>query len=140
MSKTAALTVGGIPETLEEVVPEPRPMPPLSRPRSGGAVRYAVRAVIYGPPMALVRFAFAENVALDEHDALALAELLTLEHNFAARSAGRKIREQAKRDFERGETSVDVDLDPVELQVTFAMLRAVPIEQMSEPRSSAGRR
>jgi hypothetical protein len=82
--------------------------------------------------MAAVRFAFAENAALDKRDALDLADVLLKERSLAGQSAGQKIRAQAERDPDRGETSKNVELTGDELQVLRDVLDAVPSEQMSE--------
>ena len=82
--------------------------------------------------MASIKFAFGDNVGLNQRDALDLADLLSKERSLAGQSASRKVREQAERDPDRAETSHDVDLSPDELIVLHDLLNALPSEQMSD--------
>lgn len=76
--------------------------------------------------MAAVAFAFGSKPGVPENDALDLAELLMRTRSLAGNSAATKIREQARRDPDRGETSQDVDLNNDELQMLAAVLEEEP--------------
>ena len=73
--------------------------------------------------MSAVTFAIPGNTGLDENEALELAEVLSRQRTLAADSACAKIREQARRDVNRGETSADVDLTLDELEAVLAVLQ-----------------
>jgi hypothetical protein len=76
--------------------------------------------------MAAVVFAFGAKPGIPEHDALELADLLAGRRVLAANSAAEKIREQARRDPDRGETSEDIELDEDELELLAAVLEDEP--------------
>jgi hypothetical protein len=78
--------------------------------------------------VAAVAFAFGSRPGVPEADALDLADLLsrTRTRTLAGNSAAAKIREQARRDLDRGETSTNVELDAGELEVLAAVLESEP--------------
>lgn len=82
--------------------------------------------------MAAVKFSFA-NTGLSQDDALDLADMLFKERNLDARSAAQKIREQAEREPDQGETSQDVQLTSSERTALLQLLDALP----GEPRTEA---
>jgi hypothetical protein len=77
--------------------------------------------------VAAVVFAFGSRPGLNADDAGDLATLLSLERSLAGHSAAEKIREQAARDPDRGETSRDVQLDGHELRALAALLAHLDI-------------
>lgn len=81
--------------------------------------------------MAAIAFAFGPKPALDEFEALELAELLGGRRNLAAFAAAAKIRDQARRDPDRRELSTDVELTRAELGELAAVL--------AEPRAGGER-
>jgi hypothetical protein len=72
--------------------------------------------------MAAIQFSFAQ-VDLSEADALDLADRLFEEQTFAARRAGFKIRQQARRD-QRGQLTEQVELTSDEQAALLDMLDA----------------
>jgi hypothetical protein len=67
-------------------------------------------------------FAIGSRPGLDAYEALELAELLARRRNLAADRLAAKIRAQAKRDPDCGETSEDVELDVDEASELAALL------------------
>jgi hypothetical protein len=72
--------------------------------------------------MAHVVFALRDRPGVSQGEALELAELLARRRSLAAQSASRKIRLQADRDPDRGETSRDIELNREELEEVEALL------------------
>jgi hypothetical protein len=72
--------------------------------------------------MAHVVFALGAHPGLSQDEALELAELLARKRSLAARSASRKIRLEANRDPDGGETSKDIELSREELEAIEAVL------------------
>lgn len=72
--------------------------------------------------MAAIKFSFTQ-IDLSEADALDLADLLYKERSFAARRAGFKIRQRARRD-QRGKLTEQVELTSDEQAALLDMLDA----------------
>lgn len=80
--------------------------------------------------MATIVFAFGSHPALEEHDALELAEILGRTHNLAAVRAANKIRERARL-HPRHETE-NVALDEQEMIELYALLGTPSSTPISE--------
>jgi hypothetical protein len=72
--------------------------------------------------VAAVVFGIRSRPGLDQHEALEVAELLAGRRNLAAARLAGKIRAQAERDPNRGETSEDIELDDDEASELAALL------------------
>jgi hypothetical protein len=70
----------------------------------------------------VVFFAFGSRPGLSAHEALEVAELLSRQRDLASVRLAGKIRAQAKRDPDQGETSEDVAVDADEAAVLIALL------------------
>jgi len=73
------------------------------------------------PRMATVVFALGNNPAVDERDALEIAELLGRTRNLSAVRASKKIGARARLDTRRGEPE-SLELDAAEMIELFALL------------------
>jgi hypothetical protein len=80
--------------------------------------------------MAAVRFAFGQKPALNEHDAMDLAELLSKRRTLASTSLAGKLRTQAR--VPEGRTSEDIELDRGELDALADALADEPWAQEQE--------
>lgn len=76
--------------------------------------------------MAAVVFSFGARPGVPGDDALELADMLSRTRTLAGNSAAEKIRRQARRDLDRGETSEDVGLGGAELRVLANVLADEP--------------
>jgi hypothetical protein len=82
--------------------------------------------------VAAVAFAFGSRPGVPEGDALELADLLSATRTLAGNSSAAKIREQARKDPDRGETSEDVQLSVNEREVLAAVLEEEPWPRQQE--------
>jgi hypothetical protein len=76
--------------------------------------------------VAAVAFAVGSRPEIPGDDALDLAELLMRRRSLAADRLGQKIKANASRDPDGGETSEDIEPDADELAVLAALLEEEP--------------
>jgi len=79
----------------------------------------------YARTVAAVVFAFGLKPGLTERQAHEVAHALSVRRNNAARSAARKIRDQARVNVDAGETSQDVELEAEELAELSAVMTEI---------------